>query len=188
MNVKTASAVLVGLLLLPGCMYHRVGDLNMVSTRNVDFSRKYVLLERYQKATVQSDMGALEKAIDKVVKNTPGGEFAMNVKIYVKGNGKKVRIEADVWGIPGAVRSTDGDRANVSVQQSINADVDIGIGDWVSWQTPMGVVTGQVVGMNSSEAMIQVQANDESGFPLLAGTDRKVSKAYEKLTKVSPPE
>ena len=81
------------LLLMVGCSsYHRMGDLNLVSTRNIDSRIDYVLLARYQVAVVKSSDAALEEAIDKVVKATPGGEYAMNVKVSVKSNGKKVAL------------------------------------------------------------------------------------------------
>ena len=52
----------------------------------------------YAKARTKQD-SALETAFDKAVKKVPGGEYMKNLKIYVKRNGKKVKIEVDVWGI-----------------------------------------------------------------------------------------
>lgn len=80
----------------------RLGDLNMVSNRNIDSNTEYVELQRYvvSKATrIKAGNGSLELAVDKAVQSVPGGEFLKNVRIDVKANGKKLRVHGDVWGI-----------------------------------------------------------------------------------------
>ena len=80
--------------------YTRIGDLNMASNRNVESSVNYVLKEKYVIAKGKSKTGdALEVALDNAVKKIDGGEFMKNVKISVKNNGRKVKVEGDVWGL-----------------------------------------------------------------------------------------
>lgn len=82
-----------------GC-YNRLADINMISNRNIDNSKDYVELRREVIAKSRlKRKDALESAIDKATEQVEGGEYLMNVKIYVKGNGKKVKIVGDVWGI-----------------------------------------------------------------------------------------
>lgn len=95
------------LFALTSCGWHKIGTLTMASTRNVDSKTNYVLIQRYVTAKVKNKNDeVLQNAIDKAVKETPGGEYMMNVKLYVKKNGKKVKIEGDVWGLPGATTET----------------------------------------------------------------------------------
>lgn len=82
--------------------YQRIGNMTMLSTRNVDSSVKYAPLLRgvEAEARMRND-DALQEAVDKAVAQAPGGEYLMNVAIYVKENGKKVRVRGDVWGLAG---------------------------------------------------------------------------------------
>lgn len=56
-----------------------------------------------KKELKRSKANSLDKAIDNVVKQTPGGEFAKNVKIYLvkKRFSKKINfaVEGDIWGL-----------------------------------------------------------------------------------------
>jgi len=38
-------------------------------------------------------------ALDNAFRKIEGGEFMKNVKISVKNNGRKVKVEGDVWGL-----------------------------------------------------------------------------------------
>lgn len=85
----------------------QIGDINMVSSRNVDKTMDYVLLRNYMggnkneiKDSKKLEITSLENAINKVVKETPGGEFLKNVKIYLV-DGKYIAVEGDVWGTAG---------------------------------------------------------------------------------------
>jgi hypothetical protein len=85
----------------------QIGDINMVSSRNVDKTMDYVLLRSYMggnqkeiKDSKKLEISSLENAINKVVKETPGGEFLKNVKIYLI-DGKYIAVEGDVWGTAG---------------------------------------------------------------------------------------
>ena len=87
-----------------------LGDLNMISTRNIDTNGDYSLLRNYmggtKKELKKSKATNIEQAVDAVVKQTPGGEFLKNVKVYqIKKFGSKKKqyyaVEGDVWGVAG---------------------------------------------------------------------------------------
>lgn len=87
-------------IFFPSC-YRRIGDLNMISNRNYNESSKYVELKRgvVAKSRITPHRNALEEAIDRATDLVPGGEFLKNVQVEVRLNGKRVRVEGDVWGI-----------------------------------------------------------------------------------------
>lgn len=86
------------LMFLSSCGYTRLADLNMVSNRNIDQGSEYKLIKKdvEGKAPVNKQ-DPLECAIDEAVKKADG-EFMMNVKIYIKKSGSKIKVVGDVWG------------------------------------------------------------------------------------------
>ncbi len=93
---RSIFSILVLTMLLSSC-YKRIGDLTMVSSRNIDSKTDYKLIQKYVTGKASSKKGdALETAIDNSVKRIPDGEFLKNVKIYVKNNGRKIKVEGDV--------------------------------------------------------------------------------------------
>jgi hypothetical protein len=80
----------------------QIGNLNMVSTRNIDSSEDYSLLRNYMGASKKeiknTKAHTMEDAIDQVVRSTPGGEYLKNVKVYLVKN-RYLAVEGDVWGI-----------------------------------------------------------------------------------------
>ena len=104
MKNKNLLLCVIGLTLLTSCgSYVRIGDLTGISNRNIDNSQNYVLLERDVEAIANSEKDALEQAVDNMTKEFEG-EFLRNAKIYVKSNGKKVKVIGDVWGIQKTLR------------------------------------------------------------------------------------
>jgi hypothetical protein len=91
MSKFTLIALVAGIISIQSCTsVKQIGDINMVSSRNVDKTMDYVLLRSYMggnkkeiKDSKKLKIGSLENAINKVVKETPGGEFLKNVKIYL---------------------------------------------------------------------------------------------------------
>lgn len=82
------------------CAYKRIGDFTMLSNRNVDKSTQYVLLERdVVKKMKTKKKDYMELAVDDAVRGVNGGEYLMNVKLYVSRSGRKLKLVADVWGI-----------------------------------------------------------------------------------------
>lgn len=82
----------------------QVGKLTIVADRNIDSKTDYVLLRSYMGGSTRElkrlKGKTLEDAIDNVVRNTPGGEFLKNARIYLV-NGTMFAVEGDVWGIKG---------------------------------------------------------------------------------------
>ena len=77
-----------------------MGDLTMISNRNVDKSANYVLLARDVEQKIKTKKkDYLELAIDEAVQSVEGGEYMMNVKLFIKKNGKKIKVQGDVWGL-----------------------------------------------------------------------------------------
>ncbi len=106
----------MGVILMSSCAsYRRVGDLNMISNRNIDSGKEYVLIQRdvQAKATMKKD-DALERAIDAATEKYKG-DYMMNVKVYVRENGAKIKVEGDVWGLK---------ENNISVQTSVNKKIE----------------------------------------------------------------
>jgi hypothetical protein len=102
--VKNVEFFLV-LLLISGCSsWTRLGNLTMVSTRNVDSKTEYKELARYVEGIDKGDYdrnknkytGSLQAAIDEAVMSVDGGEFLKNIEVYIM-NGK-IKVRGDVWG------------------------------------------------------------------------------------------
>jgi hypothetical protein len=99
------------------CAYRRIGDLTMVSTRNVDSKTDYVELRRSVEATYRlRKRDALEAVIDRAVKEVPGGEFMKNAVISIKGD-RKVKVEGDVWGVAGKVELKESQQKKLDKQK-----------------------------------------------------------------------
>lgn len=83
---------------LASCSYQRVGNLTMVSTRNVDSSKEYVELKRTVegKSKLRKE-NALEEAINDAVMSVNGGEYMTNVVVYIKGD-RVIKVVGDVYG------------------------------------------------------------------------------------------
>lgn len=90
--------ILTALITLQNCGYRRIGDLTVVSNRNINLQKEYVLIKRdvSEKCKLRKQ-DALEIAIDKVVEKYEG-EYMENLKIYIQKNGGHVKITGDIWG------------------------------------------------------------------------------------------
>ena len=155
------------MLIISSCAYQKIGAFTMVSIRNVDSSKKYVLIKRnveFKAKTKHDD--ALERAIDKATK-TYEGEYMMNVKIYVKGNGKIIKIDGDVWGF----KST-----TVNVESSVNKKVEFETGDAVTFKLSGSILEGKIIGINVNGAIIE--------YKNTFGQLKKKEIAFDDLTKI----
>ena len=96
-------------MLLASCVTSKnIGNLTMVSTRNVETTKQYTLLKKYVTLTKEeirkTQATSIEQAIDEVVKKVDGGEYLMNVKVYLVQRGGSqasqffYAVEGDVWG------------------------------------------------------------------------------------------
>lgn len=99
--MRTVLSVLF-LTVLTGCSsYRQIGQLNMISIRNISHGSEYELLQRNVGGSPEEIKTSRHKTIDEAINYTvreiPGGEYLMNVKVYAV-KGKRYAAEGDVWG------------------------------------------------------------------------------------------
>lgn len=129
-----------------------VGTLNMVSTRNVNTDFKYEVLKTYAggskseiKEAKKLKVTNIEDAVNAAIKKVPGGEFMMNVKIWLVNN-DYYYVEGDVWG-----RSSTGYRG-------------FNVGDKVTYQSSFGTkyITATIKGFKDANTVIVTKENGKS--------------------------
>ncbi|MCS7029820.1 MAG: hypothetical protein NZ519_13760 [Bacteroidia bacterium] len=172
--MKTKNFVKWCLLALPvsflisGCGWTRIGELTMVSTRNVDSKADYKLIKKYAVGKAKSkDNQALKTAIEECVKTEKDGEFLKNVKIYIKNNGRKVKVEGDIWGLPPVEKN---------VETKVNAVVEFKVGDKVTFRQGGKIVEGTILGVNQNTCVVEHKN--------MLGKVTKSEVKYEELTKI----
>ena len=157
--------ILLGLTLtLASCgSWNRIGDLTTIGNRNVDDSKKYTLLTREVEAVAEADADAMEQAVDNLTKKYEG-EFLRNVKVYVKSNGKKVKVIGDVWGTQNTL---------INVSTEANAKITLNVGDSVVFKRKGKLTEGKIIGVNSNLVIVEFDG------------DRKVELKYDEVTKTN---
>ncbi len=157
--------LLFGLALtLASCgSWNRIGDLTTIGNRNVDDSKKYTLLTREVEAVAEADADAMEQAVDNLTKKYEG-EFLRNVKVYVKSNGKKVKVVGDVWGTQNTL---------INVSTEANAKVILNVGDSVVFKRKGKLTDGKIIGVNSNLVIVEYDGN------------KKVELKYDEVTKTN---
>ena len=157
--------ILLGLTLtLASCgSWNRIGDLTTIGNRNVDDSKKYTLLTREVEAVAEADADAMEQAVDNLTKKYEG-EFLRNVKVYVKSNGKKVKVVGDVWGTQNTL---------INVSTEANAKVILNVGDSVVFKRKGKLTDGKIIGVNANLVIVEFDG------------DRKVELKYDEVTKTN---
>ncbi len=164
---KISSTLLIIILItLTSCSsYTRIGDLTGISNRNIDNSKKYTLIKRDVEAIANSGNDALEQAVDNMTKEYQG-EFLRNAKIFVKDNGKKVKVIADVWGYQ---------NTNVNIKTSANLKIELNVGDIVVFKKKgfLGetIEKGKIVGLNPNSVFVEY------------GNNKKIELKYDEITK-----
>jgi hypothetical protein len=163
--MKHRKLLLTGIVLttLTSCgSYVRIGDLTGISNRNIDNSEQYVLIERDVESVAKSEKDALEQAVDNMTKEYEG-EFLRNAKIYVKSNGKKVKVIGDVWGIQ---------KTNVNVTTNANAKIELKVGDKVVFNRKGDIVDGKIIGLNSDSVIVEYGKRN-----------KRIELKYDEVTK-----
>ena len=157
--------ILLGLTLtLASCgSWNRIGDLTTIGNRNVDDSKKYALLTREVEAVAEANADAMEQAVDNLTKKYEG-EFLRNVKVYVKDNGKKVKIIGDVWGTQNTL---------INVSTEANAKITLNVGDSVVFKRKGKLTDGKIIGINANLVIVEFDGN------------RKVELKYDEVTKTN---
>jgi len=154
-------------ILMSSCAYQRIGDLTMISNRNVDSGKEYVLIQRNVEGKAKMKKNdALERAIDAATEEF-NGEYLMNVKVYVKDNGKKIKVEGDVWGL----KST-----RVSVESSVTKKIEFKTGDTVTFQNSGKLTEGKIIGINANGAIVE--------YSNMLRQTKKKEISFDELTKI----
>ncbi len=157
--------LLFGLTLtLASCgSWNRIGDLTTIGNRNVDDSKKYALLTREVEAVASADSDALEQAVDNLTQKYQG-EFLRNVKVFVKSNGKKVKIVGDVWGTQNTA---------INVTAEANAKIILNVGDSVVFKRKGKLTDAKIIGINSNTVIVEYDGN------------KKTELKYDEVTKTN---
>ena len=105
----------------------------------------------------------MEQAVDNLTKKYEG-EFLRNVKVYVKSNGKKVKVVGDVWGTQNTL---------INVSTEANAKITLNVGDSVVFKRKGKLTDGKIIGVNSNLVIVEFDG------------DRKVELKYDEVTKTN---
>lgn len=158
--------IAVTLLALTSCSFgiKRIGDLNLVSNRNIHFDQNYELIRSYAGSETRKEVKkefkkakseTLEDAINYILRNNPGGELLTNVNIYQL-RGRYYLVQGDVWGVKNIDRQYKGWKVGDNVQ-------------WKSGSIRRGIITEL---KNAEEVNVKEK---ESGIVY--------TLRYERLTK-----
>jgi hypothetical protein len=153
MTIKNFLSASIFSFVLTGCTVNAklIGEINMISNRNIDHNTEYQLLSRYQGANRNQMMSSrcvnIQDAINQTVKEVPGGEYLMNAKIYLVNNMYYV-VEGDVWGIP---------------VTGVTFSGYYKIGDMVSWKAGLNIFKeGKIVAIGNNHKYYVIE--DEKGL------------------------
>ncbi len=145
-NKRLLGVAIISLILI-SCQSIKVvqiGQLNMISNRNIDHSQNYHLIQTYVGASNEerkkSRAETIQQAIDETVQNVQGGEYIMNARIYmvmVSSEHQYYSVEGDVWGI-----------ALESISNGFKAQ------DTVTWQISGNWYTGVIISLKDSKTCI----------------------------------
>jgi len=159
-----------------GC-WTRMGNLTMISTRNIDTKTEYKLIQKYVVGKAPYSGGrSLEEAIDRAVKKCPEGEFLKNIKVYTKNSGRRVKVEGDVWGASSstsaqvyietkntsAVENSKQQESPNNTKQKENVSTskytrnDFKYGEIVTFIKNDKSIEGRIIGLNENSALVEV--------------------------------
>ncbi len=155
---------IISIALLTSCAstkLNQIGNLNMVSTRNVNPNQQYVQISTYSNSSERdlknSRAENIEQAINETVKKIPGGEFMTNTKIYTVSRKGKIyyAVSGDIWG------------------QQIQSFNGFKIGDTVIYKKLF----------TNKSAKIWALKDDKTCYIQYDGEDKKREVEYNDLTK-----
>lgn len=156
------SISIVSLFLTSCISVKQIGSVNMISTRNIDPNLKYKAISTYsggsKKELKKTRATNIQDAINQTVKKVTGGDFLMNVKIYLV-NKKYIAVEGDVWG---------------SSTEEI-AYRGFKVGDQVTWKVLGSFRTGIITSLKNDKTCLVQEDN----------TGETVEKKYDGITKIS---
>jgi hypothetical protein len=133
LNCMKSAVKLTGLFLfislLTSC-WTKLGDFTVMSNRSIDSNIEYTELSRGIKAVgrqKKKQAGALDVALENMLKQVPGGEFVKNIEVQITWGGKYVKVFGDVWG----AKKPEGEATNVKGFQ---------VGDRVQFGKKLGTI------------------------------------------------
>lgn len=162
--------ILSVLVLFSGCIETKqIGKLNMVSNRNIDQSKNYKQLTTYsggsKRELKKTRAKTMEDAIDATVRKVPGGEYLMNVKVYLV-NSTYIAVEGDVWG----------NSENSSFK-------GYKVGDKVTWKTDRNIIQKTAGAPEFSTGVINALIGDTKCLIKVDGDDKLIELEYDKIIK-----
>ena len=163
MILKYISITIYVVIILTGCAsVKQIGDINMISNRNIDHEIEYKVITTYsggsKKELKKSKATSMQAALDQTVRKVPGGEYLMNAKIYLI-KGKYIAVEGDVWGATDVIQSYRGFK----------------IGDNVMWKELGTFYSGKITALK----------DDKSCYVQSIDGNKTHELKYERLTKSS---
>ena len=144
-KLQTMTKILLALLLTTavsscGTAIKQIGKVNMISNRNIDPKLNYDVISTYsggsKRELKKSRAKTIEDAVDQTVRKIPGGEFLMNVKVYMV-NGTYVAVEGDVWGV----------KSNIAYR-------GFKVGDQVTWKAMGSFKTGTITSLKDDKTCL----------------------------------
>jgi hypothetical protein len=119
----------------------------MISNRNIDTKLNYEVISTYsggsKRELKKSKAKTIEEAIDQTVRKIPGGEFLMNVKIYII-KGQYIAVVGDVWGV----------KSNITFR-------GFRVGDKVIWKVTGSFKTGTIKSLKDDKTcLIETENGD----------------------------
>ena len=160
LNLILLSIILIG----SSCIsFREIGKINMISNRNIERSLEYKLLTTYSGGSLhelkKSKAPNIQEAVDQTVKKIPGGEFLMNVKVYLV-NDKYFAVEGDVWGLNNDIKDV--------------AFRGFKVGDKVTWKKFGKFLQGKINALKDDKTCL---VEDDK-------TKKIAELTYDQLTKV----
>jgi hypothetical protein len=149
----------------------------MMSTRNVDANLKYKPLSSYiggsNTELKKSRAKTMEDAITQTVKRIPGGEFLMNIKVYMIKN-QYFAVEGDVWGSAEAPISYRGFK----------------IGDRIAWKKSDKILNGTIQALKDDKTCYikqdaEIEKGKEKGKDKVKVEEKTIELAYEILVRAN---
>src|SRR5579871_6114551 len=123
--MKKLSFYLAICTLLTSCAasYQEIGSLGMLSDRHVETGGNYRMLQAHVGATKKelknTTATTIERAIEQVLNEVPGGTYITNVKIYAV-NGDYLAVSGDVWGKAEVVTGSNSVQVGDSTQIAVS--------------------------------------------------------------------
>ena len=157
-------------VILSSCGWTRIGSLTMISTRNIESKIEYKLVAKnVEGVTKMKHDDQLQNAVDEAVKQYPEGEFLKNTVVFIKNNGRKIKVVGDVWGIPSVEKN---------ITQKVTANINYEVGDKVAFKNSHGkIIEGNIIGINNTSAIVEyINSRNEK--------NEKDEISFDRLTKL----